>query len=713
MLTCNWWAFVLYNTGMISLSVLNPLPDAPVMPRDEGQEWLLREHIIPYLNEGAPDHALVLACPPGFGKTHMMVRIADATARQGLSVFFAGGRRDMYPQVLAEVDKIGGDRDLWQAWHSQSLGDDLTPATCKYPDESLRWMRQGNRLHDYCKNACGFTYMQHACAYHLQALSPKPIVFGHHNHLWLGNPLIAQNMFFLVIGDEEPLNAVFHKRFIPAAYMVPVNMGSSHPFYNVCRVLQASARREEKVAGVALVEMLGGVQRVLEACRAYKQIESKKKESPRFTNPLDPPKTYSYFSDLADLLLLECDGVLDYGNDYLQRVKIIRDHDGWGLQLLLRHEPATNLPKHMIWCDATPHPTVYEAALRRKIKVVSVGMERTGQIWQVATRSNSISTMLPENEQGQREVGRSLTEAAKQVEYLVKENGYKSWGVATFKDGKEAFANARTMHFGGNRGSNLWRGGDGGPDAVFVVGTPLPPFVELRDMGAMLWNKRLRPFNEQWERRTVTVPFDGKRGDYWNDEDLAALTWMKRDAEIIQTVHRSGVNYRDVTVFLLSNLPMPALIPDKTLTLNELIGAPAHTKPMLWLDALMAAEVVAARDGYVTAQTLAQAADISLPSARKYLAYLIEGCGWTPVNRAKGKLLGASLELFTPAGVSFTEWLALRKLRGTVTTADIIKALRCDRATANNYVKVLATYAGYNAVVSARQIRASRETVAG
>ena len=45
-------------------------------------------------------------------------------------------------------------------------------------------------------------------------------------------------------------------------------------------------------------------------------------------------------------------------------------------------------------------------------------------------------------------------------------------------------------------------------------------------------------------------------GGFWADDDLQALVWQLREAEILQAVHRARPVHRPVPIFLLCNLPL-------------------------------------------------------------------------------------------------------------------------------------------------------------
>jgi len=643
---------------------------------------LLESHIYPYLETPNPDHMLLIEAPPGFGKTHVMAKVASELANEGKRVFWAGVRHALYFDVLQEVDKIGASRAQWMEWlphQDETLSGGIT--TCIYPKDAIKWMQRGNPLFEFCKNLCGIPYMQNDCLYYEQARHPKPIVYGHHNHVFLGNTLLANNKFDLLIGDENPISSVLRRWHIPAKNIIPDNLNPLHPLYHLCRAVASCVEQKRDLSGAVLVEALGGRKAVVGACRAFREFDSRRKYITPFRNPQDAPQHYDYFSELVMLLERECDGILDEGENYISRVSIHNDTiEGWGLLLKSRRNPSPALPAHVIWCDATPKKLIYEQVFKRKVEVVRLDAPRIGKIYQVSNSLNNISSLFRRDANGERTPHPSFVTLSDFVHKLVEEKGYERWAVATYKDGEDLFETPYTMHFGGNRGTNQWRNGEGAPQAVFVVGAPMPPVVEIEDMAGMIWEKRVNKFDATWSKVD-------KKSNFWNDPILADLTWLLRESEIIQTVHRSGVNIREVDVYLLTNLPIDELPPDETVTWKDALNVPDGIAPAQWLKVCDWADEIKAEQGVVTIEAFMQRG-VSRNSANKYVDALIER-GWYPVSKTNtDRRIGAMLEWDVPNGLTIGEWCDLWQIKAR-TPAKVARRMGVSQLVAQHYINAI------------------------
>lgn len=664
------------------------------MEREAGQQWLLDEVIRPYLADPNPGHALVLAASPGFGKTHLMAKVADALARQGRYTFWSGPRHDLYRDILKEVRKFGGDPALWQEWYphqDERLSGGIT--TCIYPNDAVQWMGRGQPLFNFCKNVCGIDYIQNECLYYEQARAPKPVVYGHHNHIFLGNTLLNQHYFNLVIGDENPLNSAVRIWHIPASRIIPRGVTARHPLWNVLAKLVALAHTERSASGAKLFDALGGAQAVSAALKAYREMPDEKLPNVVFRRPEHAPRDYLYMPLLAELLQKDADALLDYGDEGLMRVRTRDDGtNGFGLSLVARREPCPFLPKHVIWCDATPRQILYEAVLKRPCEIVRVDVPRVGKVYQVAHYLNNMASLLTQ----EREPRPAYTRIAAYVEHIARENKYERWAVMTFKDGKHLFGTQQRLHFGGNRGTNQWRDGGDAPDAVFVVGAPIPSAYDIEVMATAIFNNRTEPFANTWERRDALFPgtdVPARKSDYWDDPHLSALVWLFREAEIVQSAHRAGLNLRDVPVYLVTNLPIEELPPDEIVKWRDLLNIPEDYTAKRWIEVLKWAEETVAMGELLTIDRLCNEFDVSRETGRKWVERLIAH-GWTPVHRVTkrgmGKVEGAAIEWLLPQGVSVQEWYNLLRLDVDVyRAAELTGPLGIRLDTAERYIDAL------------------------
>lgn len=155
-------------------------------------------------------------------------------------------------------------------------------------------------------------------------------------------------------------------------------------------------------------------------------------------------------------------------------------------------------------------------------------------------------------------------------------------------------------------------------------------------LARMLFFERMMPFNRVWSMREMPYCFvdgEGKGRAYpisgfWHDEDLQAVLWQYREAELIQSVHRSRLATRDVTVWLLSNLPVWELPPSELLQIRDLFDAPAGVDTFRWPEVLQVANAFCDKQGFVTSADLAVALELDNRTARKYVERLAKQPQW-------------------------------------------------------------------------------------
>jgi len=115
---------------------------------------------------------------------------------------------------------------------------------------------------------------------------------------------------------------------------------------------------------------------------------------------------------------------------------------------------------------------------------------------------------------------------------------------------------------------------------------------------------------------------------YWADPDLAALLWSYREAEIIQAAHRARPINHPVDIWLLTNIPIWELPPDELLTMREILAAPEGVNVFEW-DKFVIAVAELCRDfGMATKEAIMEVAQLSGPTASKYMDLLEAGGGW-------------------------------------------------------------------------------------
>jgi hypothetical protein len=525
-----------------------------------------------------PDHMLLVKAPPGVGKSHQAVRVAESQKHK--RVLYAGPRHDWFA-TLQGMSQRPAD---WFPWQPRQMGDPETGfgETCKHEPYMSTWLGRGHRSMKFCEQICGWNYINKECPYHQQKRLAGHLVYGMHQHVFLNHPL----QFHLVIGDESPLSAALHRWLIPGEHILP---GGYDPFHksdaqDLLACLQnltilGAHNGGKPLAGKALLDALGGADLIREAIAGIAIPANSDFLLPKIRSPEQAEETpYGHFFALMRLLQRESEAVIQGHEEYLERVIVEKGK----LMLLLRRKVNSRMPKHMIWLDATGNADMYKGIFEREVRMVEPVVEpaKDAKIFQVLDRANGKMSLL---EEGAPTV--KAEQARQLIAALVERYGYQRVGVFTFKDLEAVFDVYETGHFGAETGSNLFEG----VDALFVLGTPLPRHTDLRAITKMIFFERMNPLQEGWSQKSKPYSHDFKRenvrvGGYWSDPDLQSVVWQHREARVIQAAHRARINVREgVHVWLFTNLPIDELRPNEVFSVAELLGAPENVNVYMWL----------------------------------------------------------------------------------------------------------------------------------
>jgi hypothetical protein len=293
------------------------------------------------------------------------------------------------------------------------------------------------------------------------------------------------------------------------------------------------------------------------------------------------------------------------------------------------------MPAHVIWLDATGNEHLYREMFDRPIKIVDPVVEMRGRIIQVADRANGKATLIQDGAPTDK-----ATQLDKQVAQIISRNELKHPGIVSFQALEARFVDMQFLNFYGARGTNVAQDVDG----LIVAGTPQPSLFELERQARMVFFDRMMPFDVKWTLKDVPYDYVASDGQgraynasgFWHDADLESVLWQYREAELIQAIHRSRLTVRDVTVWLLSNLPIDLPIAE-LISIAELMGAPAGVDLYLWKRLMEFAETMDS----ITSTDLAKALDINPHTARKYIDLLKMQPGWTDgavkENRKRGQ----------------------------------------------------------------------------
>ena len=576
-----------------------------------------------YLTIPEPEHALLIKAAPGVGKTSAAVWAAEACAEEGRRVLYAGPRHEFYGDVTAIAERP----EWWYEWLPRQKADDKIE-TCQHCEAISTWMARGYQGMDFCSRVCGWDYVNDECPYHAQKRRHEPLIFGQHQHVTLGHPL----PFDVVIGDEYPMQAFCWQWRIPARFIVPRGMDLREPLTEVLHDLARLADNDTALAGPDLMTVLGGATRVREACEAFILPLDAMVLPPEIYGPGDVDDIpYAHLPQLVPLLAREA-RLAEQGKTYPHRIILT----GGALMLLLRRHVAPKLPKHLIWMDATAEPRLYRAALQRDVEVVDAQPELRGRVYQVHDRANGKASLLDK----EHKITAKAPQMAQQVEQVIERGGYKAPAIISYQGviaQTPEFQRMPHTHYYAARGTNALEG----CDVLIVAGTPQPPMPSIEKMAKMLFFERDEAFRTEWSARTQPYAYralDGTgrgypTGGFWGDEDMQAVLWAMREAEVIQAAHRARPVIHAVDVWLLTNLPLADLPPTELLSIRELFGAPVGVNSYLWPLVMQYAEWCNTEKGQVTASDL-MTLGVSENTARSYIDRLVSEYGWTMVYAA-------------------------------------------------------------------------------
>jgi len=565
-----------------------------------------------------PQHMLLIPAPPGTGKTWAGVDFANwQFQRTGRRVFYVGPRHDFFQDILAAVDGQGLDATQWYEWLSRKTNNDNALLhTCDHEENINEWMRRGYKGMDFCSKICTWDYVNNGCPYHKQKQRPEPIIFGQHAHLTLGHPLAQE--FSIIIGDENPMNTFIKDTKIPKKWILPPDAPFDEPLSEILNEMRRLCDSKARLHGSDLLKMLGP-QRVLDACKTFTMPIGAAVLTP-YIRESDEAQTvaYNYLPEFVPMLEMEAMATLAE-SEYLHRIYLAED----GLEILDRQQVNEQMPKHIVWFDATGRKDLYESLFQRDVEVADVRPQLTGRVFQVVDRANGKSSLIDKDK---KETGR-VVQLKAQVDHITR--NYKNPGVITFQALTEQF-DGKTSHFYGSRGTNAFED----CDVLIVAGTPQPPLFQIEKLAKSIWRKRMRPFDLTWYSmpRRYMYEEDGKGFEYpvsmYADAELNTILWQQREAEIIQAVHRARILFRDIPVYLLTNVPIDELPPHKLLSIRELMDAPMGVDVFKWTAVLKWADTEFDKRGALTTSDFVDEFGISKPTALKYMDTLVADGGW-------------------------------------------------------------------------------------
>lgn len=225
-----------------------------------------------YLALKQANYALLLAPPPGAGKTVNTARTAKQRDSQTLLLL---PRHDLYPDLTRKI----GEEGLFH-WQARQDADPAKQreSTCLYPKDINDLARKGYDAIIGCRRFCGDHYINHGCRYHAQRREARKvtIIVGTHEHAITGHPLSGEVDAQII--DESLLSKLGHVLRIPARGVLPTHVSETHPMYDLLNELSArvglsaqddprAKHQPNRLEGWALLNTLGGPLTVWDAVK--------------------------------------------------------------------------------------------------------------------------------------------------------------------------------------------------------------------------------------------------------------------------------------------------------------------------------------------------------------------------------------------------------------------------------------------------------------
>lgn len=635
---------------------------------EDAREELLKT-IFDYLEDPDPGYILVITGKAGMGKTTAGVKVSHWVNSQGKRVLYAGPRHNFFADIIKTVQELDAEYPgagyhtwLWREWlPRQNNQEDPSRNTCRYAQQCNTFAQKGYPADHFCRKVCTEIYMKQSCPYHAQAKTTEPIIFIQHQHIVSGH--VKAPGAHVLIGDENPMSVFIDEIVIPADEMHFAGLKDEDSLKHIVHTMQTLAKRGADLSGYELMDQLN-MDRVLDACNEFTPARLAKLSIPNL-DPYHPEKAYevgyNILPALVPLLKREAEAAIaqrariqfDAENpavdaEYNERIYI---KDG-KLTILSRNHLAKSMPKHIVWFDATGVAKIYEQMFGMKVKIYEPDLRLAGSIIQLLDRTNSKTSLIsrvkadPEERREQENVytdrAQQLRAQIERIEQKLVDEGADPAKIKTitYKTAKE-FANG-DGHFFGNRGTNAYAD----CDALIIAGTPMAPLQQIERLAKCLWYDEMERFDNTWLTVDRTYNYiDPDDGEGWcipvneyADPRLNALLWQQREAELIQSAHRARILFRDVPVYLLTNLPIDELPPSKLMTIRELMEAPDEVNVFKWQMVLDTVEAIYEEKGAVTAIDLVERTDVNRETADKYIQKLLESGDWVPaIVKAQGR----------------------------------------------------------------------------
>lgn len=536
----------------------------------------LPERLNTYYNATFEDPSLLLVqVEAGVGKSHAGVNFLQAKAgEEGVRGLWLGQAHRMFESLSIYPDF---NPEQWLHWQS------INEHTCLYNPAMQQWTDKGYPSIRLCVSLCHASgHMANGCVFRRQVHSPKPIVFGMHQHLIFGLP---RDDFQIAIIDENPLQVFIQERIIPPHGILSDGYGIASVkglYETLHRLTQTGKCYRAKALLDEIAVDLGRVYRDI------KNVAKMKVILPTVYQSSDVDRApYWFLKDLLLLLIRELKCYDDGWEDWNSRVQV----DSRGLHLHSRSDEWGGLPDKLIVFDATGEAEIYHQLFpNRLIEVYNPQIKRKGEVIGIVGKHNGKGTLLDKDG----EPSYNWEQIALQCEEMAKEGGYKRAGVVCLMNGREPFerifGKENVLHFYNQRGTNQLES----CDIIFVVGTPSPDSETIVRMATALDRDRMVIFNHHQDfirserfynlttKGAIALGHAGEMpsrllGDY-SDPLMKALLHQLREKEIWQAVHRIRLVNNAAKVVIFS----PAI--DEKLELDAIHNIPPLAPEGIGLD---------------------------------------------------------------------------------------------------------------------------------
>jgi len=611
----------------------HPIQPEPARPVDEVYTEML-ETMREYCQRENVKAPLLVRIPPGLGKTHAGVDIAQGEAKSGRRVLWASQRRNSFSDIKNMRHFHAGSWYRWLAITDKN--PDTREPICKYQTVQTQYLNAGYPARVVCEVLC--QDFRRNCPYLNQSRQTQNrIVFARHQHLALGMNLPK---FDLVIVDELPLQAFVEEWVIPVGRL---QVWQAEPAIQELtnRLVELtdgkSSQKRKRIAGKQLMsEIAKPLTQLLDKYQSEFTIRRDNIKPPNIEGNLG----YNWLPDALKILRREFECYQDGMQRWAERIWVSPS----GLHLLRRRHLSRLLPARTIILDATGDPHIYKMMFGHKPQVYSAQVKRAGKIYQYVRRTNGKGRLTVHNNKRD-SITRDTAALIALVKDLIRSNTYQKPAIVchkqTEKIWKKSLPQAHILTFGGLRGSNAVSG----CDALFVCGSNGLNSRVVINLAIGLDENRRHPFGKVNEKGKRTGIWDHQLIQYrltetginqlkqefgpdaqgaarligrYVDPDLDAIAHQFREAELVQAIHRVRPIRHACDVWLLTAVPTSE--PVDWLT-DSLRTRPANMREDIWEKTQDLLKFCQKTGCPVTAQSLSQFVGVA-PSTVNRLRWL-------------------------------------------------------------------------------------------